>query len=356
MCCPDAPRHDSRPSRETPPPAVGSRPRTPARLRRRNLFLTRGGFLNADGRRLCRLAARPGGSRTQLAAEYRRLGYDDFSIQLVFLEADDRRRAIQRSNRRRARRNRPPAQAERPEEMMPRHCPDTPDQPTVIETIPPSAPHALSLTDPGHDASAEDTMNTFDGNWSGFSPRSLRLYACACCRRVWDRLALDGRLAVEAAERFADGLIDLEELDEAWGAAKRLEALRRPDSPYTERVHRVAAPIFTLEDAGAVTQDLRPWRGDRLDNDEADAAHAHLFRDVFGGPARPVMLDPAWRVPEVLSLARSVYWQRCSARMPELAAALEAAGCRDVALLGHCRSGQDHVRGCWALDAVLGLH
>jgi hypothetical protein len=37
-----------------------------------------------------------------------------------------------------------------------------------------------------------------------------------------------------------------------------------------------------------------------------------------------------------------------------LADGLEEAGCQDVQILGHLRSGGDHVRGCWALDLLLG--
>jgi hypothetical protein len=40
-------------------------------------------------------------------------------------------------------------------------------------------------------------------------------------------------------------------------------------------------------------------------------------------------------------------------RLALLADALEEAGCTDAELLGHLRSPAVHVRGCFAVDAVL---
>ena len=40
--------------------------------------------------------------------------------------------------------------------------------------------------------------------------------------------------------------------------------------------------------------------------------------------------------------------------MPELADALEEAGCTDVEILSHCREPGEHVRGCWVVDLLLG--
>ncbi|HKB40626.1 MAG TPA: hypothetical protein VKD72_29640, partial [Gemmataceae bacterium] len=42
------------------------------------------------------------------------------------------------------------------------------------------------------------------------------------------------------------------------------------------------------------------------------------------------------------------------ARLAVLADALEDAGCSDADLLSHLRGSGPHVRGCWAVDLILG--
>ena len=86
-----------------------------------------------------------------------------------------------------------------------------------------------------------------------------------------------------------------------------------------------------------------------------------LLRCVFGNPFRPVTLDPSWRTPDVLSLAQAAYEQRTlpagtlePERLALLADALEDAGCDSAAILAHLRGPGPHVRGCWALDLLLG--
>jgi hypothetical protein len=67
------------------------------------------------------------------------------------------------------------------------------------------------------------------------------------------------------------------------------------------------------------------------------------------------VFDPAWRTTDVLLLARGIYEERAFDRMPILADALQDAGCTNNDLLAHLRDLQaTHVRGCWALDLVLG--
>lgn len=93
-----------------------------------------------------------------------------------------------------------------------------------------------------------------------------------------------------------------------------------------------------------------------------DATYARLIRCVLGNPVEPVALDPNWRTPAVLNLARRIYDRRRFAELPLLADALEAAGCDNPEVLAHCREGaagdglpaaQRHVRGCWVVDLLL---
>jgi hypothetical protein len=92
------------------------------------------------------------------------------------------------------------------------------------------------------------------------------------------------------------------------------------------------------------------WRG------ETAAVHgqlASLMRCVYGNPFRPVTLDPSWLTATVTCLAQAIYADRAFDRLPILADALEDAGCTNQDILAHCRSGGEHVRGCWVVDLLL---
>jgi hypothetical protein len=89
-----------------------------------------------------------------------------------------------------------------------------------------------------------------------------------------------------------------------------------------------------------------------------------LLREMVGNPFRTVALDLAWLAWQggtVVQLARAAYEERHlpegtldPARLALVADALEDAGCTDAELLGHLRGLGPHVRGCWALDLILG--
>jgi hypothetical protein len=81
---------------------------------------------------------------------------------------------------------------------------------------------------------------------------------------------------------------------------------------------------------------------------------AHLTRCIFGNPFRPVRFVPRWRTSDVVGLAGAIYEGRAFDRMPMLADALMDAGCDSDDILSHCGGEGPHVRGCWAVDLVLG--
>jgi hypothetical protein len=83
--------------------------------------------------------------------------------------------------------------------------------------------------------------------------------------------------------------------------------------------------------------------------------HSDLIRDIFGNPFRRAKLGPLATAPGAPGpLARVIYDERAFDRLPLLADALEDAGCTDADLLGHLRLPGPHVRGCWAVDLVVG--
>jgi hypothetical protein len=86
-----------------------------------------------------------------------------------------------------------------------------------------------------------------------------------------------------------------------------------------------------------------------------DARQADLLRCIFGNPFLPSALDPAQLTPESVELAREIESGRAFEFMPDLADALEKAGCHDEAILGHCRKLGVHARGCWVIDAIRGV-
>jgi hypothetical protein len=197
------------------------------------------------------------------------------------------------------------------------------------------------------------------------SDRKLRLFACACCRRMWHLLAdRRSRAAVGVGERLADGAASEAEARAARGAA--YDAYDRgPDAIGDYAAYAAVSVCHTQAQlAAAFASVYTAWAaGDHSDGDrdEAEAAEAAarciLLRCIFGNPFRSVCLDPAWLAwndGTIPKLAQAIYDERRFSDLPILADALEEAGCSNPDILAHCRSEGPHVRGCWVVDLILG--
>jgi hypothetical protein len=205
------------------------------------------------------------------------------------------------------------------------------------------------------------------------SDRKLRLFGCACVRRFWHELKEQSpeREGIEIAERFADGLADMSELQRinkqlgnmcwgpqpSWGMCTGAvwELTAGPGSQFGIRRAGETAGMIAFK-AGALGGDPMMRSGERPTFDAAEKAQAAIVRDLFCNPFRPVALSTdllSWNNSLLASLAQSIYDAWAFERFPILADALEEAGCTDQAILDHLRGPGPHARGCWAVDQLL---
>jgi hypothetical protein len=166
-----------------------------------------------------------------------------------------------------------------------------------------------------------------------------------------------GRDLVLAAERWADGLINRNELNAVRG---RYEALL-PRGVIGEVSLPDRAALATATPRKDALRDLlrhvAVGKVGHFDGEGIKRVHAHhrlLLRDIFDHLFLPAAVEPAWLTPTVLALARGIYEERAFDRLPVLADALLDAGCEAADVLAHCRGPGPHVRGCWVVDLLLG--
>jgi hypothetical protein len=186
--------------------------------------------------------------------------------------------------------------------------------------------------------------------------RKLRLFACACCRRVWHLLPDPAnRDLVAAVEDRPDGTRDDPVLWAAIEASSRREHEWTDDNGYlaVKYLGRSYYKVRPLESAVVAAAKLDQRVRETGDTATEGAAQAGLVRDIFGNSFQPVAFDPRWRTADTVGLARDIYDERAFDRLPLLADALMDAGCTDEQVIGHCRSEGPHVRGCWVVDMVL---
>jgi hypothetical protein len=205
------------------------------------------------------------------------------------------------------------------------------------------------------------------------SDRKLRLFAVASCRRISRSLAGVKLLAaIDTAEQFADDvwagadLRDAEEItdDIAW---ERETALRQAamlavrtntpvdgDDPTLVALaaaaravgHTVASLVRASDAASEAAYSIRET--------SERTVQASFVRDIFGNPFRLMSVHSSWLTSTVTVLAQQMYDSRDFSAMPILADALQDASCDNEAILTHCRGSGPHVRGCWAIDLLIG--
>jgi hypothetical protein len=214
--------------------------------------------------------------------------------------------------------------------------------------------------------------------------RKLWLFAAACVRPHWS-LLIDPRSrgAVEVSEEVAEGTAAPEALVEAFREAWAVLA-GLPDRDAYVTAARAAGRTVQLQAAQAASSarvevvelEAELWEEKGSSEPEKDQLYragqaegkrrvACLLRDIFNpfGPVSALESDVlTWNDGLVGNLARAAYEERkmpegtlSGARLAVLADALEEAGCCDGDLLGHLRGSGPHVRGCWAVDRLMGI-
>ncbi|HEY7309024.1 MAG TPA: hypothetical protein VH643_06600 [Gemmataceae bacterium] len=219
------------------------------------------------------------------------------------------------------------------------------------------------------------------------SERKARLFAVACCRRIWP-LLIDARsrAAVETAEQLA------EEFGEEGRRPSRTAALAAGEEAIAQRqgsrwekaayaaYHALArsaaeaaerASHFAAEAKGEEV--IAPLLGKKADLASEyrtavaveSKAQVALLSCLFGDVFHPLpAIDSgsrAWNDGLIVKLAQAAY-KECVLpegtlerdRLAVLADALEEAGACNSFLMDHLRGPGSHVRGCCVLDAILG--
>ncbi len=213
------------------------------------------------------------------------------------------------------------------------------------------------------------------GGWKP-SDRQLRLFAVACCHRIWHLLTDDrSRNAVEVASKFCDGEATEEELSRTWNG--------RPDVPIpftlTQRLTHAAHCCCHPNPVDG----LRPLLGNLTLASVPVATQAALLRDIIGNPFRPVSqvarmvsgkdlnppsdyenvlvfdASPSWLTRDALRLARACYevrgqaCGRCKGRGKLSCPKCSGEGCsaHGLATNGPCTAG-DRCPDCYGTGRV----
>jgi hypothetical protein len=168
----------------------------------------------------------------------------------------------------------------------------------------------------------------------------------------WNVLATFGSEQVDAAWRAAQSALGGEQQNAAWRAAQ--------SAAESAETSELQAQCQLLRDLFAEYFGPPGEEGAWLTSGGAEGEHRPI------SPAERWCLLPtrrattiraewlAWNDGTVRRIAQGIYEEGAFGRLPILADALLDAGCDDEELIAHCRQPGPHVRGCWAVDLILG--
>lgn len=184
------------------------------------------------------------------------------------------------------------------------------------------------------------------------SERKLRLFGAGLCRWNWPLLFDDRQKdAVEIIENYVDGVASERELIAAWRGAhsskESLVAAAEWNSVWLAWVAQWAAePRLTIE---RWITSLKGWSDSPPSWDWQPVRQCKLLRCIFGNPFRSYPAPDHWP-SAVVRLADALYnGQKCEFALHD---ALLDSGHPELA--DHFRQEQQHPKGCWVVDMILG--
>lgn len=181
------------------------------------------------------------------------------------------------------------------------------------------------------------------------SDRKLRLFACACVRQLWRLLQPASRRCVESGEALAETATASQDAEVAWIAHNH-------DGSADVAARVLCRADYHAADVATNVLGHLGWLGAEVPQVAA------LLREVIGNPFRfRAFIDPGaapWVSVESAATTRQMALDAYEANdwglLPLIADALEYERFGDEEVLSHLRSPGVHVRGCWALDLLLG--